>query len=383
MAKHRPEPELPPCYAIVLPGLEEVAAEEITQDLRGDVRKTARGLVIFRVGVIDRDILRLRTTEDVFLFAWGTDQLTCRAVDLDKIQRWTAREPDWDRLLKLHHAVRPRPKGRPTYRLVTQMSGKHGYLRKHAHGALTKGLAGKLPASWRHAEENASVEVWLTIEGNTAVCGVRLSDRTMRHRTWKVEHLPASLRPTLAAAMVRLAGTGPGQVVVDPMCGAGTLLGEQVEALRPYQRQGVRLLGGDVERNAIRSAAINLRRLGPKRCSLWPESGEDEPGAIPVFLARWDGTRLPLGDASVDRIVSNPPFGKQLGEPEDIAPLYRRMVHEYDRILRPGGRAVLLVGELAPLRAAIRRTAWKPIRQVAVRVLGQRAVVSVWRKPEQ
>jgi len=383
MAKHRPEPELPPCYALVLPGLEEVAAAEITQDLRGEVRKTGRGLVVFRVSTIDRDVLRLRTTEDIFLYAWGTDQLTYRAVDLDKIQRWTAREPDWDHLLRLHHAVRPRPRGRPTYRLVTQMSGQHGYLRKHAHEALAKGLAGKLPASWRHAEENASVEVWLTIQGNTAICGVRLSDRTMRHRSWKVEHLPASLRPTVAAAMVRLAGTGPGQVVVDPMCGAGTLLGEQVEALRPYQRQGVRLLGGDVDRNAVRAAGINLRRLGPKRCTLWPEADEEEASATPVLLTRWDGTRLPLASAAVDRIVSNPPFGKQLGEPEEIAALYRQMAVEYDRVLQPGGRAVLLVGDLPLLREAVRRVGWKSLQQVSVRVLGQRAVISVWRKPER
>src|SRR5207249_918130 len=82
-----------------------------------------------------------------------------------------------------------------TFRLVAQMTGTHGYRRIDAREALAEGLAGKLPASWRHAEENAAVEIWLTIEGATAVCGLRLSDRTMRHRTYKMEHLPASLRP--------------------------------------------------------------------------------------------------------------------------------------------------------------------------------------------
>ena len=106
------------------------------------------------------------------------------------------------------------------------MTGKHVYFRRHAREALAKGLAGKLPAKWKHADEDAAVEVWLTIDGPTAYCGVRLSDKTMRHRTYKVEHLPASLRPTVAAAMVRLAGAGPGMVFVDPMCGAGTILAE-------------------------------------------------------------------------------------------------------------------------------------------------------------
>ena len=75
----------------------------------------------------------------MFLLAWGTDQLTYRAEDLDKIRRWTAREADWDRLLRLHHAIRPKPKGKPTYRLVTQMEGQHGYLRRDARKALARG----------------------------------------------------------------------------------------------------------------------------------------------------------------------------------------------------------------------------------------------------
>ncbi len=209
---------------MVSPGLEPVAGEEIVRDLGGEVKRTGRGIVVFRLDDVDQDILRLRTTEDVFLLAWGTDDLSYRAEDLERIRRWTAREFDWDRLLRIHHQVRPKPKGKPSYRLVTQMTGDHGYWRQDAREALARGLAGKIPASWRHAEENAAVEIWLTIDGASAVCGLRLSDRTMRHRTYKAEHLPASLRPTVAAAMVRLAGAGPGHVILDPMCGAGTIL---------------------------------------------------------------------------------------------------------------------------------------------------------------
>src|SRR5438067_3661303 len=203
--------EVPPCYAMVQPGLEAVAAEEITRDLGGAVKRTDRGLVIFRVADVTPELLTLRTVEDVFLLAWGSDALTGRAADLDKIEHWTAREPDWPRLLQLHHRVHPKPKGKPTYHLVTQMTGPHVYRRVDAGKALARGLAGKLPPSWRPAEENAAVEIWLTIHGATAVCGLRLSDRSMRHRTYKSEHLPASLRPTVAAAMVRLLDVEPRQ----------------------------------------------------------------------------------------------------------------------------------------------------------------------------
>ncbi|HZT78957.1 MAG TPA: methyltransferase domain-containing protein, partial [Gemmataceae bacterium] len=361
MSRRRADAEPPPpLYALVVPGLEAVAAEEIAQELGGEVKKTAPGLVVFRVPEITDAVRRLRTTEDVFLLAWGTDKLTRRAEDLDKIRRWTAHEADWHKLLRIHHAVRPKPAGKPTYHLVTQMQGHHAYRRVDAGKELARGLAGKFPASWRPAEEHAAVEVWLTIDGAAAVCGLRLSDRAMRHRTYKLEHLPASLRPTVAAAMVRLAGAGPGQVVLDPMCGAGTILAEQLAAAR---HAGIRLrvIGGDLERNAVKTAAINLRRLGD------------------AWLARWDAARLPLPDAAVDRVITNPPFGKQLATPAQVGPLYRRVLRECDRVLRPGGQAAVLVSDFGALRAAARRVGWQPGRRLELRVLGQRAVLSVWR----
>src|SRR5436853_1662131 len=112
----------------------------------------------------------------------------------------------------------------------------------------------------------------------------------------------------------------------------------------------------------LRAAASNLHRVGP------------------ALLAHWDATRLPLGTESVDRIVSNPPFGKQLSTPEEIGPLYREVVFEMDRVLRSGGKAVLIVADARALRDAVERVGWKQQRQVQVRMLGQRSVIVVFRK---
>jgi tRNA (guanine6-N2)-methyltransferase len=367
MPPRRPPAEIPACYAIVQPGLEEVAAEEIKQELKGDVKKHGQGIVVFRVGSIDRSLLQLKTTEDVYLLGWGTDELSYKAQDLDRIYRWTAHDVDWDQLLKLHHAIRPKPKGKPTVHFVTQMTGEHGYRRFDARKSLIRALTGKLPASWREADENASVEIWLTIHGATAVCGLRLSDRTMRHRTYKLEHLPASLRPTVAAAMVRLAELKPNQAILDPMCGAGTILAEALLSVRgrrgadglPWHMQ---VWGSDLDRQHVRAAEVNLRPIAP------------------VQLHEWDARRLPLEDESIDRIICNPPFGKQLSTPEEIGPLYRAAVAEMNRVLRPGGMAVLLVSEVPVLRDAAQRLGWRQQRIVNVRVLGQRAAIMVWRK---
>jgi 23S rRNA G2445 N2-methylase RlmL len=162
--------------------------------------------------------------------------------------------------------------------------------------------------------------------------------------------------------MVRLAEIKPRHVVLDPMCGAGTILAEHLAAVADIRAEKPPALGGDSDAGAVRAAAANLGRLGAAR------------------LACWDATRLPLADASVDRIVSNPPFGKQLGTPESVGPLYRAALGEYDRVLAAKGRCVLLAADAAAVRSAARSVGWQGLRELKVRVLGQPATVSVWRK---
>jgi tRNA (guanine6-N2)-methyltransferase len=55
---------------------------------------------------------------------------------------------------------------------------------------------------------------------------------------------------------------------------------------------------------------------------------------------------------------------------------------EWDRVLKPGGRAVLLAMEQEILHGIVRPFRWIPTRQLRVRLLGQPATLSVWQKPE-
>ncbi len=364
--KGRPDPdaELPPLYAMVHGGLEAVAADEINRELGGVVKKTARGLVMFRLDALTPDILKLKTTEDVFLLAWGSDSLAFDVSDLETIRKWTAKKPDWPRLFKLHHSLRPKTKGRPTFNLICQMQGEHGYRRTDAREVFREALAPIIPHGWQFSNENAWLEIWLTIHSKTAVCGVRLTDRTMRHRTYKHEHLPASLRPTVAGAMVRLAGIGPGMTILDPMCGAGTILAEAIAVANSRRGEPVRVIGGDLDANAVFVASQNLQRMGP------------------LELLRLDARALPLASESVDRIISNPPFGKQLSTPEEVGPLYEAAAREWNRVLKPGGRAVLLAMEQDLLHGILKSYRWFPTKQVKVRLLGQVTILSVWQKPE-
>jgi len=359
--------ELPACYALVHSGLEEIASDEITQDFGGTVKRADRSIVVFRVPEIERALFNLRTTEDIYLYGWGTDTLTYRADDLESIRRWTQRDVDWAKLLQIHHTMRTKPSGKPTFRLVVQMTGEHGYRRIDASKAFWKGLQGHLPSSWREAEENAAIEFWMSIHGDTAISGIRLSDRTMRHRTYKFEHFAASLRPTVAAAMARLANMKPKQTIVDPFCGAGTILAEAWLLLKRLaggrlEEWTPTLKGGDIDAHHLKAAETNLRGVGE------------------FDLKKWDARRLPLEDLSVDRIISNPPFGKQIGTAEEVVPLYHKSIGEMHRVLKPGGIAILLVSDVAAMKDAIRMVPWNQLHFVPIRILGQPAVILGYQK---
>ena len=69
-----------------------------------------------------------------------------------------------------------------------------------------------------------------------------------------------------------------------------------------------------------------------------------------------------------------------MSTPEEIGPLYRDMARELDRVLKPGGRVVLLVADVVPLRHAVKRLPWTQKRLVDVRILGQRATMVVYDK---
>jgi 23S rRNA G2445 N2-methylase RlmL len=207
-------------------------------------------------------------------------------------------------------------------------------------------------SKWQPVDEGEDVEIWANLIGLDFICGLRLSDATMRHRGYKTAHITASLRPSVAASMVWLTEPQAGDVFLDPMCGAGTLLVE-----RGLIERHRLLLGGDLHEDALSAATENI---GPKH--------------KPRQLFKWDAGRLPLAPRSVDKIATNLPFGKKVGSHEENVALYRTFFREADRVLRPNGRAVVLSSETGLLKGSIHRTRnLRIVKSYSVTILGQKA----------
>jgi tRNA (guanine6-N2)-methyltransferase len=342
-------------YVMTMPGLETIAFSEIhARFADAELVKFSRGIALFRTAASPAELLELRTVEDVFValahiksLGPGRDALrvvhgaTLNANVNEALTLWR----------RAHHGSLPK-----TWRVVSQKSGYHEFRRIDAGESVGAALQRNLPRGMRLVKDDADIEFWVWINGSEVLIGVRLSDATMRHRHYKQEHLPASLRPTIAAAMCVLSRPTAQDIVLDPLCGAGTILIERGLAEEPYEA----LLGGDLREEAVTIAQRNARHA-----------------RVEMTLKTWDARSLPLEEGSVTRIITNLPFGKQIGTPEKNVKLYKDLAHEFRRVLRPDGLLVALTSENRLWEAALREQNWRITKKVVLVVLGQPASIFV------
>lgn len=351
-------------YAHTMPGLEEVAWIEIRGRLNGvsfegtKALRDKNGFVFFRSAARPAELLKLRTTEDIFFLVARIPRVAWGYEGLEQIQQLVVRDRFLDAGLRLHGQVTHRADGRgSTFRVISRMAGgRQPYRRIDFQRAVEKALKKRLGRQWRAVDEGEDVEIWANLIGLDFVCGLRLSDARMRHRDYKQAHVAASLRPSVAAGMVWLTEPQPGDVFLDPLCGAGTLLVE-----RGMIERHAWLLGGDINADVLQAAVQNI---GPRH--------------KPRQLLEWDAGRLPLASASVDKIATNLPFGKQIGSPQENRRLYRAVFGEIDRLLRPQGRAVVLSSEAELIKDTLRQVkGLQIVRGYSVTILGQRARIYI------
>lgn len=167
-------------------------------------------------------------------------------------------------------------------------------------------------------------------------------------RFGRLERLPWSTNVVVAEALVRLAKIRPGQRVLDPFGGTGTIL------LAVRRREPTaRVLVTDHDPRALTLAARNLEIAGA------------------LGLVRAEAGALPVRTGSVDRVVTNLPFGKQVGSHRGNRGLYPAVLREIERVLAPDGRVVALTEDKRVFREAVeRRRGLKVVRERLLRYNG-------------
>jgi putative N6-adenine-specific DNA methylase len=220
------------------------------------------------------------------------------------------------------------------------------------------------------AKDDEAADVSILVRGHEDhfTFSVDASGERLHRRGARIEIGAAPLRETLAAGLLALAGWEPSVPLVDPMCGAGTIVIEaalqaldrapgmtrafgegfaiddwplfsagvastEAATLREEARSRIRpalpapIVGSDHDARAIDSAQRNADRA--------------EVGAA-LTLASRDITDARPPGPSPGLVIANPPYGRRLSDPRSAVRTYR----ELGRVLRAhfrGWRAAIVI----------------------------------------
>jgi 23S rRNA G2445 N2-methylase RlmL len=334
-------------FALTTRGLEAVSAREMAALPGSTITVTGyRRIAAHWAGELT-PLLGLRTIDDVFLdLATWTGVAHTRGALADLRER--SASLDMPSALAELAALRPLRQP-PSFSVTASFVGKRNYNAEEIKQAVCDGLQSRYGWDYRPDESAADLNIRIFIEHDTAYVGLRLADHPQHARPYKRAHLPGSTKPSVAAALLLLAGVQPGMTLLDPCCGAGTLLIEAALA-------GAAVIGGDLDLTALAAAATNAATAG-----------------IDAGLHQWDVRRLPLASASVDVVVSNLPWGRQVLLNTSPERFYREVLGEVSRVLRPGGAAALLTDSPALLA----HPHLEPLEQVAISLFGQTPTIVI------
>ena len=183
------------------------------------------------------------------------------------------------------------------------------------------------------------VRVHAFLEAERGTLYLDTSGEPLFKRGWRAGTGEAPLRENLAAGIVMLTRWTPEDVLLDPMCGAGTLLVEAAAIARGRPPGAKRSFG--FERLAAFDAAVwervkRERRVGERTAQLC--GSDNDPRALAA-------ARRNLAEAGVERwaeleqadvlerrapapagvMVMNPPYGERMGSAQELARFYPRL----------------------------------------------------------
>ncbi|XP_038968071.1 THUMP domain-containing protein 2 isoform X5 [Rattus norvegicus] len=224
-----------------------------------------------------------------------------------------------------------------TFRISCRCSGSIRKVVTGQEAGRVAGLALMRQFGWKADLRKPDLEIFMHLSDAYSVVGIPLLRVPLASRTYLQT---AGLRSTIAWAMASIAEIKAGALVLDPMCGLGTILVEAAE-----EWPDVFYVGADVSDSQLLGACDNLKAAGL---------------AHRIELLKGSVADLPLPAQSVDVIISDIPFGKKFKLGKDIKSILQEM-------------------ERNPITASIFKNAHPPSVPVKVAVVEKGDRIPGWR----
>jgi 23S rRNA G2445 N2-methylase RlmL len=224
------------------------------------------------------------------------------------------------------------------------------------------------------ATARSLVDLRLQIDGTDAHAALSLTERPIGKSADGAAERLGALRPTVAAALVRLATAGVDQAVLrhgvyDPFCGTGTIVAEA-------SRLGLAIFASDIDEGAVTITRTRLVDLVKSRAT----PADDPAAELAHRVFRHDVLRGVPARVTARMVVANLPWGKQV-RVDRRGELFDATAAIVARALTDGGTCALLTTHEDQLAARLRKQAGQvKITSRRIGLLGQAPGIVVARR---
>jgi putative N6-adenine-specific DNA methylase len=318
---------------VVAPGLEAIAVSEL-RALGVAVPDAERGGVAFETteAELARVLLGVRTLTRVLVRV-----AEFRAVSFVQLEQ-RARGIDWARWV--------RPNARVLLRVTCRKSRLYhsDAVAERLARAVSDAIAGAevlTRSSDDDAPDDRAQQFVVRLAENVCTVSADAAGAPLYHRGYRLETAKAPIRETLAAAMLIGAGWDRRTPLVDPFCGAGTIVIEAAAIARnvaPGLRRSFAAERWPAAASTVWATARDAATAAIVESARAALVGSDrDVGAIEA--ARSNAVRAGVADfvefsvvpvsecmapPGVGHVITNPPYGVRIGDPAVLRDLYAR-----------------------------------------------------------
>lgn len=301
------------------PGIEDIACEELRALSNAESIEIRRGRIIADVNEneITNIIEKASMIHGVSVLLYrGTIPLGKDAINIVKEVAFNI---EWEKYITWGSSFAVRSE---------RVGSGHEYTSVEIASAIGEGIVRRLTEQGVSAKvylKAPCIVVYADVIFNELFLSVSIAGDVSLHRRWyRVEEHMASLKPSLASAMLWIAGARDGMTILDPVCGSGTIA---IEAA--LQLENARIICNDISKRSIRAAIRNAlaARVRNKIVFMTLDAGE---------LSKH------IPEKSVDRIICNPPYGIRLGSPETARRVLSKIFRLASDVLTVDGKVVMI-----------------------------------------
>jgi 23S rRNA G2445 N2-methylase RlmL len=331
-------------FVTVLPGLEDLLIQEIKHRcFETVITKVNRGKVFFTSKLDVEDLKRLRLANNLYFV-------------ITELEIGLHRQHLRQLCNQVFHINLKPFLGKGTYYYVNaSRKGSHTDSRLKAADAAMEGIKKRYPHKKMSTNCQPDVEFRLDIEDYQGIFSLKLTNASYRFRRNDRRFSTASLLPTLAHAMVWLSDPVEEEVFVDPCCRSDTILSERLSYPSIY------IEGGDIDHQILDVAKENLMDTYAE-------------------IIHWDARELAFADTSIDKIVTNLPFGRQISFGRETNEINRSILIEISRVMKIQGKVVILLENWAEILQVAASLHLRLIKAFPLSLKGLHPAIYVFKK---